>query len=235
MRTLEPSGFPPRSTMASDVPNERLTLAVARMLAKGTPSTVVQERLSVRFGVTTRTVRDYIAAAEEQRDEDDRALASRYRKDGIFVARAACAKWIVRGDKLYTLASRLLARADRFDGGENAIGDRLMRQILRAGRRLDDGPVDDDRGDIDPTAASVALESAREDRRQATILIKRAEGCDARALDWFDRGAKIAGAYEAATTAPESTRVQLTSPQRRAKLNRIGELIREHKAKGAIQ
>lgn len=220
--------------MASDVPNERLTLAVAKMLAKGTPSTVVQERLSVRFSVTTRTVRDYIAAAEEQRDEDDRALASRYRKDGIFVARSACAKWIVRGDKLYTLASRLLARADRFDGGDNAIGDRLMRQILRAGRRLDDGDLDDG-PDIDATAASVALESAREDRRQAAILIKRAEGCDARALDWFDRGAKIAGAYEAATTAPESTRVQLTSPQRRAKLNRIGELIREHKAKGAIQ
>ena len=66
MRTLEPSGFPPRSTMAADIPNERLTLAVARMLAKGTPSTVVQERLSVRYKVTTRTVRDYIAAAEEQ-------------------------------------------------------------------------------------------------------------------------------------------------------------------------
>lgn len=220
--------------MAADVINETLTLAVARLLAKGTPPTTIQERLSRRYKVTTRTVRDYIAAAEEQRDEDDRALASRYRRDGVFVVRAAAAKWITRSDKLFALASRLLARADRFDGGDSALGERLVKKILAAGRMLDDGPVDDDEPD-DVRAYATALESAREDRRQAAILIKRAEACDARALEWFDRGAKIAGAYEAATNAPESTRVQLTSPQRRAKLNRIGELIRAHKAKGAIQ
>lgn len=222
--------------MASDVINESLTLAVARLLAKGTPPVTIQERLARRYGVTTRTIRDYIAAAEEQREEDDRALASRYRRDGVFVVRAAAAKWITRSDKLFALASRLLARADRFDGGKNALGDRLVKKILSAGRVLDDGPVDDDdEPGPDAVACATALESAREDRRQAAILIKRAEACDTRAIEWFDRGAKIAGAYEAATNTPESTRVQLTSPQRRAKLNRIGELIREYKAKGAIQ
>ena len=55
--------------------------------------------------------------------------------------------------------------------------------------------------------------------------------------EWLahDRGAKIAGAYEASTAAPEATRVQLTSPQRRAKLDRIGEILRAAKARGAVQ
>jgi hypothetical protein len=88
---------------------------------------------------------------------------------------------------------------------------------------------------MDPQALAAALEIAREDRRQASTLIKRAEGCETRALDWFDRGAKIAGAYEASTAAPEATRVQLTSPQRRAKLDRIGEILRAAKARGAVQ
>lgn len=232
---MERAAFQSLPAMASDVPNERLTLAVARELAKGAPNSVIKERLAQRFKVTTRTVADYIAAAEEQRDEDDRLLASKYRRAGVFVARSAAAKWVTRADKLYAAAARLLARADRLDGGHTAAGDALARAILRAGRELDDGPADDDMAPTDVKSLAVALEIAREDRRQASTLIKRAEGCEARALDWFDRGAKIAGAYEASTAAPEATRVQLTSPQRRAKLDRIGEILRAAKARGAVQ
>lgn len=233
---MERAAFQSLPAMASDVPNERLTIAVARELAKGAPNSVIKERLAQRFRVTTRTVADYIAAAEEQRDEDDRLLASKYRRTGVFVARSAAAKWVTRADKLYAAAARLLARADRLDGGHTAAGDALARAILRAGRELDDGPADDNaRVPMDPQALAAALEIAREDRRQASTLIKRAEGCETRALDWFDRGAKIAGAYEASTAAPEATRVQLTSPQRRAKLDRIGEILRAAKARGAVQ
>lgn len=220
--------------MADPKPFEPLLLAVAKELARGNPPGIIRERMAKRFGVSTRTVTDYIAAAEEQREEDDRVLAAKYRRTGVFVARAAAAKWVTRADKLYQAGARLLARADRLDGGDTAIGNTLARMILRAGRQLDDGP-DDQAAPIEIHDAAAALEIAREDRRQASTLIKRAEGCETRALDWFDRGARIAGAYEPAAATPEATRVQLTSPQRRAKLDRLGALLREAKARGAVQ
>ena len=52
--------------MADPKPNERLILAVARELAKGTPPSEIKARLGAKYGAAPRTVADYIAAAEEQ-------------------------------------------------------------------------------------------------------------------------------------------------------------------------
>lgn len=221
--------------MARPKPNLDMALAVAKELARGTPTSVVAERISIRFGVTTRCVRDYIAAAEEQRSEDDRALASKMRHNGVFVAQAASAKWIRRADKFYAAAARLLARADRLDGGDTAIGDRLARKLMALGVDLDDGERDMLADPIDIIGGKEALAIAREDRKQASMLVRTAEGCELRAAEWFEKAAKICGAYDLATAPTESQRQPLTSPQRRAKLEKLAAILREARSRGAIQ
>jgi len=64
---------------------------------------------------------------------------------------------------------------------------------------------------------------ARDDRRDAALLIKRAEQADALAQGWFDKAQRIAGTYEPETYDPAKqggAAANLTSAQKRAKLQR---------------
>lgn len=213
--------------------NRKLLRAVGIKLARGAPVSTFEEQFAARFRCDPRTVRRYVERVNEQRDIDDAAAVKRARARGRFVAEAACARHMDRADRLFLDAARLLARARRLDGNKGA-GARLEAAIEQAGRPvLDDGPEPAPPEDGARSAALLAI--ARQDRIDAAVLIKRGEAADKRAQDWFEKAQKISGTYEIAPPTPESTRVQLTSPQRRAMLLRIGEAIREHKAKAAAR
>lgn len=216
--------------------NRDLLRAVAREVASGQSAYEFEDRIAKRYDVCTRTVRNYVAAVLEDYREEDRAIVSRARLQGRFVATSAAGKWIKRSDKLWAEAARLLARARALDidrnGGVAGATSRLIAHLEMSGRaNLDDGmeplPVD-----LDQLKAGAVVAIIRGDRRDAAILIKRAEGADSRACDWFDRAQKIAGTYEPAPPGEEARpAASLTTPQRRAKLERLRGLLRDMIAK----
>lgn len=213
-----------------------MLLAVAREVASGRSCYEFEDRIAEQFSVTPRCVRNYVAAVLEDYQEEDRAIVSRARLQGRFVATSAAGKWIKRSDKLWSEAARLLARARALDidrnGQATGATSRLIAQLEMTGRAsLDDGmeplPVD-----LDQLKAGSVVAIIRADRRDAAILMKRAEGADSRACDWFDRAQKIAGTYEPAPPGVESRpAASLTTPQRRAKLERLRGLLRDMIAK----
>lgn len=206
--------------------------AVAREVASGRSCYEFEDRIAEQFGVTPRCVRNYVAAVLEEYQEEDRAIVSRARLQGRFVATAAAGKWIKRSDKLWSEAARLLARARALDidrnGQVTGATSRLIAQLEMSGRAsLDDGmeplPVD-----LDQLKVGAVVAIIRADRRDAAIIMKRAEGADSRACDWFDRAQKIAGTYESAPPGAEARpAASLTTPQRRAKLERIKDILRD--------
>lgn len=218
--------------------NRAMLRAVAREVASGRSCYEFEDRIAEQFSVTPRCVRNYVAAVLEDYQEEDRAIVSRARLQGRFVATAAAGKWIKRSDKLWSEAARLLARARALDidrnGQVTGATSRLIAQLEMAGRAsLDDGmeplPVD-----LDQLKAGAVVAIIRADRRDAAILMKRAEGADSRACDWFDRAQKIAGTYEPAPPGVESRpAASLTTPQRRAKLERLKDILRELKNRGS--
>jgi hypothetical protein len=208
--------------------NPKLLRAVDAELSRGNLPAAFGARLARRYKTTARTVRSYVAAVLEKRDEDEGRDRARARQTGRFVTAGASARWMKRADDLYAVATLLLRRAQRIDGDKNGAGAKLLQAIEDAtGRpRLDDDPSEP----VDPEVAEAMVKRgralllvAREDRQEAAMLIKRAEGCEGRAIEWFDRGARIAGIYEAEPpTAPGAGRgAPLTSPQRRAKMETI--------------
>lgn len=211
--------------------NQDMLRAVAKEIARGNPVIAFRARIAKRFGVHERTVYDYAQFIQDDRNRDGLAELKSFRRNGMLTASAAAAKWAKRADRCYTSAAKLLARADRIDGKEG-IGARLTARLLDLGVRLDDGDREQLQDPIDPGRAAAALEVAREDRRQAAILIREATRCEARAADWFDRAAKICGAYEIAPVDEKDSRALLTSPERRAKLDRLRELLADAKRRG---
>ena len=211
--------------------NQELLEAVAREVARGAPVAAYRDRIAKRFGVSARSVYSYAAMVHEERDREGLTELKSFRRNGMLTAQASAAKWMKRADRCYTSAAKLLARADRIDGKEG-IGARLTARLLDLGVRLDDGDREQLQDPIDPGRAAAALEVAREDRRQAAILIREATRCEARAADWFDRAAKICGAYEIAPVDEKDSRALLTSPERRAKLDRLRELLADAKRRG---
>lgn len=212
--------------------NRAMLQAVAREVASGRSCYEFEDRIAEQFDVTPRCVRNYVAAVLEEYQEEDRAIVSRARLQGRFVATSAAGKWIKRSDKLWSEAARLLARARALDldrGGKVAgATSRLIAQLEMAGRAsLDDG-MEPLPANLDQLKAGAVVEIIRADRRDAAILMKRAEGADARACDWFDRAQKIAGTYESAPPGAEARpAASLTTPQRRAKLERIKDILRD--------
>lgn len=206
--------------------NRKLLRLVGTELARGAPVSTFEDRLARQAKVTDRTVRKYAALINEQRDVEDAADIKRARRQGRFVALAACARHMARADALYADAGKLIARAAKLDGKRGAAA-RLVAAIEAAGRPvLDDGPAPElEPADVERElkATPLLLQIAREDRRDAAMLIKRAEQADARAADWFERAQKIAGTYEPETYDPAQRggpAANLTSAQKRAKLQR---------------
>lgn len=202
---------------------------VAREVATGASPFQFEERVAEQFQVTTRCVRDYIKVVLEDVRDQDRAILARARLQGRFVAGAASAKWIKRSDELWREAARILARVRAIDldrkGEIDGATSRLIKHLESSGRAsLDDGFLLEEMAvPLDQLRGGAVVETLRRDRRDAAILIKRAEGCDARALEWFERAQKIAGTYEPAPPDTEAAKasLQLTSVQRRARLDSL--------------
>lgn len=211
--------------MARPKLNRKLLRLVGDALARGAPVSTFEDDLARKLRVSDRTVRKYAALINEQRDRDDAEHLKRARQQGRFVARAAAARHLKRADQLYADAAKLIARAARLDGKRGAAA-RLIAAIEASGRPvLDDGPAPVDAKEVEQEIkrTPVLLQIARDDRRDAALLIKRAEQADALAQGWFDKEQKIAGTYEPEPpAAPGSGRGPiLTSPQRRAKMEVI--------------
>lgn len=211
--------------MARSKLNRKLLKLVGIERARGAPVSTFEEAVARRFGVSTRTVRNYSALIDERRDAEDSAEIRRARRGASFVARAAAARHLKRADALFAAAAQLISRAARLDGRRGA-GERLVAAIEATGRPvLDDGPPPGEPGEVEQEIkrAPALLQIARDDRRDAAMLVKRGEQADALAVAWFDRAQKIAGTYEPEPpAAPGSGRGPiLTSPQRRAKMEVI--------------
>lgn len=221
--------------------NPKLLRAVDAELARGNLPAAFGAKLARRYKTSARTVRSYVAAVMETRDEDDRGDRARARQTGRFVAAGASARWMRRADDLYLQAISLLRRAKRIDGDKNGAGAQLVDAIESATGKphLDDDPaepIDEDAAEASVKRGRALLQVARDDRFEAASLIKRAEGCEGRAIEWFDRGARIAGIFEPEPpTAPGVGRgAPLTSPQRRAKMEMIrAALEKKRKAREA--
>lgn len=219
--------------MATVKPHRKLLRVVGVELARGAPVSTFEDRIARQLKVSTRTVRRYAAHINAERDREDAADLKRARRQGRFVAMAAGARWQARADKLYDAAWQLVTRSARLDGRGGA-ASRLAKAVEQIGvkprRPLDDDPNpqfnqdDGDKGHEHEIArASALLTISREDRRDAALMLKRAEQADARAAAWFEQAQKIAGTYEPEPpAAPGAGRgAPLTSPQRRAKLEAI--------------
>lgn len=217
--------------MARPKLNRKLLRLVGDALARGAPVSTFEDDLARKLRVSDRTVRKYAALINEQRDRDDAEHLKRARQQGRFVARAAAARHLKRADQLYADAARLIARAARLDGKRGAAA-RLIAAIEASGRPvLDDGPAPVDAKEVEQEIkrTPVLLQIARDDRRDAALLIKRAEQADALAQGWFDKEQKIAGTYEPETYDPAKqggAAANLTSAQKRAKLQRALELAK---------
>ncbi len=206
--------------------NRKLLRLVGDELARGAPVSTFEDRVARKFRISDRTVRKYAALVNEQRDREDAEDLKRARRQGRFVALAAAARHLARADRLYADAAKLIARAAKIDGKRGAAA-RLVAAIDAAGRPvLDDGPLPEvEPGDVDQELkrTPLLLQVARDDRRDAALLIKRAEQADALAQGWFDKAQRIAGTYEPETYDPAKqggAAANLTSAQKRAKLQR---------------